>query len=393
MSTRNIRSILYRMVPVAVPVWLWGLEVRSQDLRTWTVDLDDSTHNMLSDQAALSAEQCYALCGTEAVVRCALHPTSGTLQLDCVGPPNPNGFHNGTGGCSCGQETTAPKPPDLSKPRDLATPTYDLTPYMECTTSDAGTGSDMGPVTTCRLITPTAPGPSYPPGYRPPSSSSNQCGRRPLGLHGESVSDAACTPEALIGQHLAAQAHLEAASVVAFRQLERHLRHHGAPSELIKSARRATRDEIRHARTLRRFSADYRATIADVRVRQPDEVSLLDLALANACEGCVGETYGAAVARFQSVQAADPALREAMATIAEEETQHAELAFALDDWLRTRLSAAELRALDAASQAAIAELHSQATQPVPSALVETLGIPDAAQAAFILRTLRAEAWV
>lgn len=393
MSTRNIRSILYRMVPVAVPVWLWGLEVRSQDLRTWTVELDGSTHSMLSDQAALSVEQCYALCGTEAVARCALHPTSGSLQLDCVGPTDPNGFHNGSGGCSCGQQTTTPKPPDLSMPRDLATPTYDLTPYMECTTSDAGMRPDMGPVTTCRLITPTAPGPSYPPGYRPPSSSSNQCGRRPLGLHSESVSDLSCTPEARIGQHLAAQAHLEAASVVAFRQLERHLRHHGAPSELIKAARRATRDEIRHARTLRRFSADYRATIADVRVRQPDEVSLLDLALANACEGCVGETYGAAVARFQSVQAANPALREAMATIAEEETQHAELAFALDDWLRTRLSAAELRVLDAASQAAIAELHSQATQPVPSALVETLGVPDATQAAFILQTLRAEAWV
>lgn len=354
MAVRDIRSILVRVVPVAVPIWLWGMDVHSQDLQSWTVELDDTTQRMLMQQASLSLDQCYTLCGTDVLVRCSLHPASGPPQLDCVGPTDPNGFHNGTG-CSCGT-SSPPKPADLaSKP----------------------SSSDM-------------PSSSYPPSS---TQSSNGCGgRRPIGQLDEPDDHTCSDGDARLGRYVARQAHLEAASVFAFRQLEHVLRTLHAPQPLIESARCAARDEIRHARTLRQVARRYGAAVPRVRVQPQQEITRLDLALSNLREGCIGETYGAAVARTQAMSAADPDLRAQMMQIAEEETQHAELAFAIDDWLRDQLDDDDRRQLDVARDAAVRALTLQAAQPVHPALVTQLGIPSAAHATHLVQALAAIAW-
>src|SRR5204862_5482346 len=68
-------------------------------------------------------------------------------------------------------------------------------------------------------------------------------GRRPPGLV-----DAPLVADGALRAYFQEMSRLEAASVPAFRVLARELRAHGAPRSLIRAARRAARDEIRHAR-------------------------------------------------------------------------------------------------------------------------------------------------
>src|SRR5262249_1654863 len=56
--------------------------------------------------------------------------------------------------------------------------------------------------------------------------------------------------------------------------------------------------------------------------------------------GCVRETYGAPVARFQAEHAQDPAVAHLMAGIARDEARHAALSWAVARWAETRLDAA-----------------------------------------------------
>lgn len=129
-----------------------------------------------------------------------------------------------------------------------------------------------------------------------------------------------------LGGYFAEMARLEAASVVSFRRLAHQLVRHGAPRTLVRAARRAARDEIRHARLAarlaRRFGAEYRAPkIAPARRR-----SLLALALENAREGTVRETFGALAASYQARAATDLEVRHVMNDVATDETRHADLA-------------------------------------------------------------------
>jgi hypothetical protein len=68
-------------------------------------------------------------------------------------------------------------------------------------------------------------------------------GRRPCGLR---PARGACARDE-VGRALAAMAHLEAASVPAFRRLGAELASLGAPASFVRAADRAARDEIRHA--------------------------------------------------------------------------------------------------------------------------------------------------
>ena len=84
--------------------------------------------------------------------------------------------------------------------------------------------------------------------------------------------------------------------------------------------------------------------------------SLVEIARENAVEGCVRETAGAVVAARDAGRFEDPRLREIFAAIAVDERRHANLAWAVDDWARPRLTAAERRDVDAARAAAIRAL-------------------------------------
>jgi hypothetical protein len=206
-------------------------------------------------------------------------------------------------------------------------------------------------------------------------------GRRPAGFaEGEPMA----TDE--IGAFWARAAALEAASVHAFERLAGELEEHGAPRRWSMAARRAARDEVRHARATARLARRCGAEPAVVRVPQIGRRSLEAIAVENAVEGCVGETWGAAVALFQAEAAADPAVRRAKRPIAEDEAGHAELAQAIDRWAQTRLDAdARARVAEARARAA-REIADAALAPRPA--LAGLGLPPAAAARRMLDGLR-----
>jgi hypothetical protein len=210
-------------------------------------------------------------------------------------------------------------------------------------------------------------------------------GRRPEGLR----PSAAVQRRRAIGAYFAEAARMEAASVHAFERLARELDALGAPRALIARALQAALDEIRHARVTgslaRRFGSEpLQALIEPMRAR-----SALEIALENAVEGCVRETYGALLAHHQAQAARDPHVREAMQRIAEDETRHAELSWHVARWLEPRLSRADRRRLVAARSAALAQLFTELDPGLPPRDARALGLPAPDVAARMLERLGA----
>lgn len=213
-------------------------------------------------------------------------------------------------------------------------------------------------------------------------------GRRPAGLHAAGGVDC----EDALGRHFAQAAHLEAASINAFLRLREELALHGADGELQDRALVSALEEVLHteatAQLARRFGATPRRPEVEALPLRP----LFAVALDNAVEGCVRETFGALVAHHQALHARDEQVRSLMAGIAEDETRHAELSWAIDRWAREQLSATEREALRAARQEAVATLRREVTAPLEAALVEEAGMPAPHVAASLVDTLAQELW-
>ncbi|HEU4535488.1 MAG TPA: ferritin-like domain-containing protein, partial [Polyangiaceae bacterium] len=186
-----------------------------------------------------------------------------------------------------------------------------------------------------------------------PRDSTYCSGRRPAGLGEQAVGSAGA-----LARYLERQAYLEGASVEAFERFALELAALGAPAELVARARRAREDEVRHHALLvalgRRFDPDFACAEPLAAPARPR--SLYEFALENAIEGCVRETWGALLACHQAARADDGAVRFASQLIANDETRHAELSWATHAWLLGRLSAGERATIEAAMQAAAAEL-------------------------------------
>jgi len=209
-------------------------------------------------------------------------------------------------------------------------------------------------------------------------------GRRPEGLSEAAFAAGGATPAGW----LARAAFLEAASVDAFRALGRDLHALGAPRRLRRAASRAARDERRHARRMRSLARRHGAVVPAPEVRPPTAApTLAKVAAHNAAEGCVRETFGALVARFQAASAGDRELASAMARIAADEARHAALAWEIDAWARRRLGPEERERLDRAREDAVRELFSAALRPAPAALIRSIGLPDRPTAERLARRL------
>jgi hypothetical protein len=220
-----------------------------------------------------------------------------------------------------------------------------------------------------------------------PGSCSGASGRRPEGLATEAI----YAPHVVAG-FLAETAYLEAASVEAFERLARELKAHGAPSRLWVAAKRAARDEVRHARVMKALAEREGARVPECRVGARRVRSLVEIAVENAVEGCVRETLGAAVAMIQAERAADPKVRSAMKRIARDETRHAELSWAVATWLEPQLDAAARRRVRKARANAVASLMSDAAREPDASLVERLGVPAASRARAVLAELKTTLW-
>jgi hypothetical protein len=188
-------------------------------------------------------------------------------------------------------------------------------------------------------------------------------------------------------------AYLEGASVHAFERLARELEAHGAPSRLRRAALRAAREEVGHARVATSLASKTGARMRKPRVAARSPVrSLVAMALENAVEGCVNETFGAAVAMVQSITARDARIRGALRPIASDEMRHAELAWSVAEWVETRLSAPERGRVKRARTRAVRALMSNAACEIERELVDELGLPDARVALSLVRDLATSLW-
>src|SRR5579884_1159777 len=203
----------------------------------------------------------------------------------------------------------------------------------------------------------------------------SRTGRRPAGFVEERHGG---TPS--VGEVLARAAHLESAAVRAFLDLAEQFARHGAPDRLVRRLRKAAGDEMRHARDVGALARAYGGEPPPVRVNAPGDRSLLALAVENAREGCVGETWGAACALAQAALAADMDVRATMHGIARDELRHAALSWDLAAWLARRLTADERARVAEERDRAIDELSAELETPVDDECRRLLGLATRRQA-------------
>lgn len=214
------------------------------------------------------------------------------------------------------------------------------------------------------------------------------CGRRPVGLRSQGRAQGA-DASAL---WLAEAAHLEAASVLAFEELAEALARLGAPEGLAARARKAANDERRHAARMTRLARRFGGEPALVERDPTAPRTLLELAIDNAVEGCVGEAWSALIARHQAQTATSAEVRAVLAGIADDELEHAELAWAIDDWLRARLSKVEMASVDALRVAAQESLRRILAAMPDDPTLDVLGLPRRSVALMLYDGMRREVW-
>jgi hypothetical protein len=213
-------------------------------------------------------------------------------------------------------------------------------------------------------------------------------GRRPAGWSLARVS----TSSGALAAYFSECAELEAASVFAFEFLAIDLAAHAAPEDLIAAARASAKDEIRHARVTRRLAERFGGEAREPHAEPHAGRSLYEIALENAIEGVVRETFGAAVALWRADHAQDAVVRRAMRAIADDECNHAVLSWRIAAWARGRLDAPDRARIDAEVAAEIVRLRKAlAVDPAPE-LSARAGVPNAAQAASLLDGLEADVW-
>jgi len=194
------------------------------------------------------------------------------------------------------------------------------------------------------------------------------------------------------GDALARAAELEAASVVAFEIVADELARFGAPADLARDAIAAALEEREHTRAMadlaRRFGGEP-STPTEAPVRR--DRTLRELAIENAMEGCVRETFGAALAAWQAARATDDAVRDTMRGIARDEARHADLGWRIDAWLDGAAPPDVRRAMRRARRASLRAL-SASIDATYGAGDAPLGLPSRAEARALFRALDASLW-
>ena len=209
-------------------------------------------------------------------------------------------------------------------------------------------------------------------------------GRRPKGMIGRIAGG-----RRDVGAVLASAARDEAASVFAFLELARDLAGHGAPVGLVAECRRAAADEVRHAVVTARLATDRGASLEVAMVKESTPPTSTELAVANAVDGCVGESWAALLATHQAAASPDAEIAAAMAVIAADETRHAALAWSVADWLTPRLPAEGRLALAATVDATLVRLG-LGDDGVPDPRVRAaLGLPSLERRAALFAGFRA----
>lgn len=160
-----------------------------------------------------------------------------------------------------------------------------------------------------------------------------------------------------LGAHFAQVAQLEAASVLAFVELAQQLKGFKAPNRLVRRCLMAADDEVRHARAFMNLAKGFGSTIQPIDCEAVPS-DMLSVALHNAVEGCVFETWAALTAHHQAARCEIPALKKLYAMVAADETRHGQLSWDMHAWFMTQLSEGEQAQVRAAQRDAFVRLIS-----------------------------------
>ena len=125
----------------------------------------------------------------------------------------------------------------------------------------------------------------------------------------------------------------------------------------------------------------------------PRVCTAVGVAIENAVEGCVGETWAALLAAWQAESSEDPELRSTMRAVAEEEARNAQHAWCVAAWLDGMLDERDRGKVHAARDQAVLELEREIAEGGAYAEGDALlGLPSAAQARALLRELCTSLW-
>lgn len=203
-------------------------------------------------------------------------------------------------------------------------------------------------------------------------------GRRPDGLEdNQSVMEAEYDETFQVGMFFAELAYLESAAVVAFEHLTMELEAYNAPKALIEISKTAIQEEIEHAKMMQALANRFGVfEIPQVEVKPFHLRPLHEIAYENAREGCTRETFGALTAMWQSQTAEDEAVRAVTSRIAFEESRHAALSWAIDEWTTALLSDAQNTKREKIKEEALTLLRKESCQPVSPTLIKYAGVPS-----------------
>jgi hypothetical protein len=145
------------------------------------------------------------------------------------------------------------------------------------------------------------------------------------------------TTLAALADFWSAEARTEHASIASFSRFVLELLAVGAPADLVAGAQAALADEIEHARIALGLASAYagrelRPSRLDVRGALDDSADPAAIAASVASEGCIAETIAALLVAAARDQTSDPAVKAALAKIADEEMEHALLAWRFVRW-------------------------------------------------------------
>lgn len=195
-----------------------------------------------------------------------------------------------------------------------------------------------------------------------------------------------------LGHYFAEIASMETAAVTAFRFLVQELEAYQAPNALIQMAREAIQEEIGHAEMTRLLAQAYDTAVPAVIIDDFKLRSLFEIALDNAVEGCVNETFAAASGYWQQQFAEHPVFKAVIGHITDEESKHATLSWAIHEWVMPQLTSAQQLAIHHAQADAINQLEQTwLTKEDPRVRV-AVGLPEAQEALSLLRELKTHLW-
>ncbi|MEC7985902.1 MAG: ferritin-like domain-containing protein [Myxococcota bacterium] len=128
---------------------------------------------------------------------------------------------------------------------------------------------------------------------------------------------------------------MEHSSVAAFNLFSLELMHFGAPARLLQKSQKAALDEIQHAQRAFSIAAALSGVaLQPVSFPTPPSMStnLVDFAEKVAREAAVNESLAAILAAVQLREAREPAVRDLLAQIIQDESLHAQLAWETLAW-------------------------------------------------------------